>query len=137
MSERPTRIRQIGVVCEARANVLAELIEALGAAGVNIETLDSETIGETVVATLSVDQHDAAMHALARAGFHAVGEDAFLVRLPNRPGALAEIARRFHRANVPLRSVRIIRRGDAWGVVAVSAERTDEALDLVRDVLIS
>jgi histidine decarboxylase len=128
---------QISVVGEARANVIPELIEALGSAGVNIETLDSQTIGPTVVAILTVDRYDDAVRTLAQAGFHAVTEDALLVRLEDKPGALAEVARRFHAASVPLHSVRIVRRGEGWGVVALGTPRTEEALALVGDALIS
>lgn len=130
-------MRQISVVEEAGPDVIAELIEAVAAAGVNIETLDSETHQGTFVARMTVDRYDDAIRALSQAGFHAISEDALLVRLDDRPGALAEIARRFHQAGIPLRSVRIIRRGEGWGIVAVSTPRTQEALELVRDVLIS
>ena len=131
------QLKQISVVCEARPNLIAELIEALAAAEVNIETLDSQTIGGTVVAILTVDRYDDAVRALAAGGFSAVGEDALLVRVDDRPGALAALARRFHQANIPLHSVRIIRRADGWGVVALSTPRSEEALDLVRKELIS
>ena len=131
------RLKQISVVSEARANVIPELIEALAAAGINIETLDSQTFGGTVVAILTVDRYDDAVRTLAVAGFPAVCEDALLVRVDDRPGALAELARRFHQANIPLESVRIVRRADGWGVVALSTPRTEEALSLVREELIS
>jgi hypothetical protein len=130
-------MRQIHVVEEAGPNVIAELIEAVASAGVNIETLDSETLQGTLVARMTVDRYDDAIRALNQAGFHAISEDVLLVRLDDRPGALAEIARRFHTAGIPLRSVRIIRRGEGWGIVAVSTPRTQEALELVRDVLLS
>ncbi|GIW88387.1 MAG: acetolactate synthase [Isosphaeraceae bacterium] len=129
-------MRQIHVVEEAGADVIAELIEAIAAAGVNIETLDSEALPGTLVARLTVDRYDDAMRALNQAGFHAIGEDVLLVRLEDRPGALAELARRFHAAGIPLRSVRIIRRGEGSGIVAVSTPRLEEARELVRDVLL-
>jgi histidine decarboxylase len=132
-----TPLQQISVVSEARPNVIAELIEALAASEINIETLDSQTFGGTVVAILTVDCYDDALRALAVAGFPAVGEDALLVRVDDRPGALATLARRFHQANIPLHSVRIVRRAEGWGVVALSTPRTEEALALVRDELIA
>ena len=46
---------------EARpSDVIAEMIEAVAVAGVNIETLDSETTDGTVVAILTVDRFDEA-----------------------------------------------------------------------------
>ena len=66
-----------------------------------------------------------------------MSEDAIIIRIADEPGALAKISKRFHDAEIRLRSVRIIRRGSGCGLVALSTERSEQALDLVRDVLIS
>jgi hypothetical protein len=130
-------MKQLTVVCEERPNLIADLIEAVASAGVNLETLDSQSIAGTMVAILTVDQYDAALQALARAGMPAVSEEAILVNLEDRPGALAAIAHRFREAGIPLRSVRILRRAEGLGLVALSTPRTAEALALVQDVLIA
>ena len=52
-------------------------------------------------------------------------------------GELARISRRFKDANISMRSVRIIRRATGTSIVAISTERTDEAMELVKDVMIS
>jgi hypothetical protein len=130
-------MKQICIVSEDRPNVIAEIIETVGRVGVNIETLDSELINSTVVAIMTVDHYDEALRVLAESGFSAISEDALLIRLEDRPGALAAIARRFKEANIPLRSVRIIRRAGGSGIIALTTARTDEALALVKDVLIA
>jgi hypothetical protein len=66
-----------------------------------------------------------------------VTEDAILVKLRNEPGALAKIARRFTDAGVGVRSVRFIQRDKNYGLVAISTDRTDKAMALVSDVLVS
>ncbi len=86
---------------------------------------------------LTVDRYDEALAALRDAGVHAVSEDAIIIRIADEPGALARISRRFHDAGIRLRSVRIIRRNAGSGLVALSTERTERALDLVRDELVS
>lgn len=130
-------MKQISIVCEDRPNLIAEMIETVGREGVNIETLDSDAIHGTVVAVMTVDRYDDALRALAQGGFVAISEEALLIRLDDRPGALAEIAHRFKDADLPLRSVRIIRRSGGTGIVALTTARTDEALALVKDVLIA
>jgi hypothetical protein len=85
----------------------------------------------------TVDRYDEALVALRDAGVPAVSEDAIIIRIADEPGALARISRRFHDAEIRLRSVRIIRRDGGHGLVALSTERTERALDLVKDVLIS
>ena len=130
-------MKQICIVSEDRPNVIAEIIETVGRIGVNIETLDSEAISSTVVAIMTVDRYDDALRVLTQSGFSAISEDALLIRLDDHPGALAAIAHRFKEASIPLRSVRIIRRAEGSGIVALTTARTDEALALVKDVLIA
>jgi hypothetical protein len=78
--------------------VVAEISEALAAAGVNIEELAAEGVGGTAVAILAVDRYDEALRALAGRGFKAVSEDALVVQLDDRSGELARIAWRFNEA---------------------------------------
>ena len=130
-------MRQITIVTEHSAGILARISEVLAGRGINIETLDAETIDEHGVAILTVDRYDEALAALRDAGLPAVSEDAIVIRIADEPGALARISRRFDDASIRLRSVRIIGRGKGYGLVALSTERTERALELVRDELIS
>ena len=130
-------MKQITIVAESSPGLLARVSEILAARGINIETLDAETVQDYSVVILTVDRYDEALAALRDAGLHAVSEDAIIIRIEDEPGALARISRRFHDAGIRLRSVRIIRRSAGSGLVALSTERTERALDLVRDVLIS
>ncbi len=130
-------MKQITIICESRPGVMAEISEALAAAGVNIETLDAETFGTSGVIIMTVDKYDDALRALARTPFHAISEDAIVVQLDDKPGELARITRRFKEAEINLRSIRIIRRDAGKSIVAISTRRPEEAKELVKDVLIS
>ncbi len=130
-------MKQITIVAESAPGLLAQVSEILAARGINIETLNAETVQDYGVVILTVDRYDEALAALRDAGLHAVSEDAIIIRIEDEPGALARISQRFHDAQIRLRSVRIIRRSAGHGLVALSTDRTEEALDLVRDVLIS
>ena len=130
-------MKQITIVAESDPGLLARASEVLAERGINIETLDAETVQEHGVVILTVDRYDEALAALRDAGIPAVSEDAIIIRIVDEPGALARISRRFHDAEIRLRSVRIIRRNEGYGLVALSTERTEKALDLVKDVLVS
>ena len=130
-------MKQITVVGESDPGLLARVSETLAARGINIETLDAQTVEDHGVVILTVDRYDEALAALRDADVPAVSEDAIMIRIADEPGALAKISKRFHDAEIRLRSVRIIRRGSGSGLVALSTERSEQALDLVRDVLIS
>ena len=130
-------MKQIRVFTRDRPGILAEISEALSAAGVNIESIAGESTGTTAVVEIIVDRYNDALRALARTPFRAITEDVLLVKLADRPGALAEIARRFKEAQLNLRSVRTIHREGADSIVAIDAEDPAKARELVKDVLIS
>ena len=130
-------MKEIFIVSDNRPNMVAEITEALAEAGVNIEFLSAEIIGGSRVAILTVDRYDEALRALARTPYQALSEDAILIQLDDKPGELARITRRFADAGIELRSIRIIRYEGGTGIFAVAADRTEEAAELLKDVLIS
>jgi hypothetical protein len=129
-------MKQIVVVCETRDGLVAEIAETLADRRINIESIDAEESGNIDVVTLTVDKYDEALQALLDIGIHAVTEDVVLLRMPDRPGALATVAKRFKDNKIHLRSIRLIHRSGGKAIVAVSMDRTDEAMKLVREFMI-
>lgn len=129
-------MKEIVIITQNRAGLVADISDALAARGINIETLDAEDAHDLAVVSLTVDRYDEALGALRDAGFDAVTEDALVIRLPDEPGALAKVARRFKDADVDLRSLRIIQRQQGFALVALAAERTEQARALVKDYLL-
>lgn len=130
-------MKQITIVTESRRGLTADIATLLADADINIETLDAEDVEGADVVTLSVDHYNRALAVLRDAGYSAVTEDALLVRLKDEPGALAKVAVKFKEADIAVRSIRIIRRRNGLGIVAISTERTEAAKALVRDSLIA
>lgn len=130
-------MKQIRIVTNDRPGILAEVADAMASAGVNIEDLAAESTGSFAVIEMTVDRYDEALRALARTAFRAITEDILLLKVVDKPGALAEIAKRFKDAQINLRSTRTVHRTEGYCVVAIDAERTDEVKALVQDVLIS
>lgn len=130
-------MKQITIITDDRPGVVADLAKLLGDRGINIEEMDAEVEDEHGVIIIEVDKYDEALKALRDASYRAVSEDAILIKLKDEPGALAKVAVRFKDAQINLRSVRIMRREKGYSLVAIVTERTDEALELVKDVLVS
>lgn len=130
-------MKEIVIVSDNRPYIVAEITEALADAGVNIEFLSAEIIGGSRVVILTVDRYDEALRALSRTAYQALSEDAFLIQLDDKPGELAQITRRVTDAGIELRSIRIIRYEGGTGIFALAADRTEEAMELLKDVLIS
>ncbi len=131
-------MKQLSIVTKNNLGVVTRISEALAQAGINIESLDAELAGDRVIVVLNVDQYDKALQVIHQLeNMQVITEDAILVRLVNEPGALAKIARRFTDAGIGLRSMRFIQRDQQFGLVAIGTERSEEALKLVADVLVS
>jgi len=130
-------MKQITIITDDRPGIVADIAQLMGDRDINIEELNAEVEDEHGVIIIAVDKYDAALKALRDAGYAAVSEDAILIKLKDEPGALAKVASRFKEAQVNLRSVRIMRREQGYSLVAVVTRRTEEALALVEDVLVS
>ncbi len=131
-------MKQLSIIAENRLGVVTEITEALAAGGVNIESLDAENAVNCSVIVLTVDCYERALQLIHKLpDMRIITEDAILVKLVNEPGALAKIARRFTDAGIGLRSIRFLERNNEFGLVAISTDRTEAALALVGDVLVS
>lgn len=128
-------MKQIVIITENKPGIIADIATALTEHEINIESFDVETDDDHGIFSLNVDQnYDLALRVLLEKGYNAVTEDAIVIRLEDKPGALARVAQRFAQANINVRSVRIIRRLTDYSLVAISTDRTDEAMQLVEDL---
>jgi len=130
-------MKQIVIVMPNRPGILADISTATGDAGVNIEEIEADAVGEMGVVRLTVDDYDKAIRALHDAGLHPLSEEVFLIKLEDAPGSLAAVARRFKDANVDIKSLRLVSRDGKHAIAAISCEKTDEARELVKDILVS
>ena len=130
-------MKQIVIPVPNRPGVVADVSEALGLAGVNIEEMDAEGAVNNGVIILVVDQYDIALRALQEAGFQAITEDALVLKLHNEPGSLAKIARRLEVASINIRSLRIAKHLGGYTLVTLVTDRQDEARALLQDCLVS
>lgn len=86
--------KQLAVFLENKPGTLARVCEALAQKGVNLLALTvSDTVDHAVVRVV-VDKPSEALAVLEDAGMLVVESDVLVTEVPNRPGALAEIARR-------------------------------------------
>lgn len=130
-------MKQITVISRRNPDASVVVAEVLGQAGVNIDTIDVETVDETTLVVLTVDRYDDALCALQRAELEALTEDVILVVVEDRPGSAAAIGKRLLDAGIHLRSLRILRRQNDRAIVGVAVDRTDRAMELLKDVLVS
>lgn len=115
-------MKEIIIPVRNAPGTLASVSETLARAEVNIEFIEARVLGERGVIVLRVDRYDAALRTLSDAGYRAVTEDALVLDLENRPGSLAEVARRLADARIGIRSLRIVERAGERSLVTLIAD---------------
>jgi len=129
-------MKEIVIVAHNHPGLMADIAAALAERNINIESIDAKQAQELAVMELTVDRYDEALTALRDAGFNAITEDAIVISLPDQPGALAKVAKRFKDARIDMQSLRILQRNRGTALVALATKRTDEAMELLREYLV-
>jgi hypothetical protein len=128
-------MKQIAIISGNRPGEVAHIAEIIAAQGINIDDLDVDSAGGRSTIHLRVDRPDEALHALREADYKATSEDTLLIRLEDKPGALASIAARFRDASLNVRSMHIVKREGNGVLVSLFTNDNVRAAELVRDVL--
>lgn len=131
-------MRRLTVITANQPGDLADITTALAAQHINVDDIEADGHGRRGVIVLTVESgtYDQALATLReQTHFQVFTEDALVVRVEDRPGALAEIATRFKDAAVNLRSMHIIERRNGDSLASIVADDRARAEELVRDVL--
>ena len=124
-------MNRIIVLARNEVGVIADISRALSDEGINIETIDAEELDGKGIVTLTTDAYDDALRVLTDAGFKTVSDHSLVLRIPDKPGALAKIAERFKSAGVNIQSLHIVERQAHHTIVALSADDRGKAEALV------
>jgi hypothetical protein len=95
---------QLVVSLVSKPGVLADLTRTLADANVNVAALSADAVSGRGKIRMVVNNPAAARRALRRAGYRVTEEPAFIVRLQNKPGAVARVAARLARAGINITS---------------------------------
>ena len=111
---------RILIVVDNQVGVLAGITTVLAEAGINVESMNTQTAGDRGAVILTADDTDHALSVLNQAGYKAVGDDAVVVRLKDEPGALARVAGQLRQAGVNIQNLHILARHDGYALIALT-----------------
>lgn len=120
-------VKEIVVSVDDEVGVLADITQTLAEAGVNIETISVDGLGDRGVIILTTDSYDTAMDALRRAKFELVTHDAMVLRLEDRPGALGKVAAKLRDAQVNVQSLHVLKSDGDYVRVAITVDDREKA----------
>lgn len=130
-------MKQITIIAPRQDGLVTRISSVLAQAGINIESLDASDVKDTDIVILIVDKYNEALSALRDADLPAITEDVFVVNIKDEPGALAKVTKRLFDGGIHLHSIRLLSRQFGLALVAVATDRNEEAMDLLKDVLVS
>ncbi len=130
-------MKQLTVLVPNELGIAARLSACLAERGVNIDEIDIEGVEDHGLVVLTVDRYDDALRALSQAGFRVITQDTLLVRLEDRPGALAAVAARLKDAGIDLRSMHILRREKSMTFASLVCSDNARAAEILRDVIVA
>jgi hypothetical protein len=129
-------MKQLTVLVPNETGIAARLTTCLAEHGINIEEIDIEGVEDRGIVVLTVDRYDEALRALSDQGFRVITQNTLLIRLEDRPGALATVAVRLKDAGIDLRSMHILRRQEGGTIASLVASDNAKAAVVLRDVLV-
>lgn len=127
-------MKEISVITENDVGSLAQVAEAVGAVGVNIEAISAYGLDGKAVFRIITNDVLSATKALSRLPNTEVREaNAIIYKMINRPGELGKITRKLANKGVNLESLYIVSRKQDFTEVAIRPHEDD--FDKAREVL--
>ena len=129
--DRINRITRIVVMANNQVGVIADITAVLANAGINLESIDTESSGEQGAVILTTDNSDRALYVLNQAGYKAVGDEVLVLRLRDEPGSLAQVAEKLKQAGVNIQSMHILNRHGGYAMIALTTDDRARTLDAI------
>lgn len=125
------RLIQLDVDVPDRPGELAKLAAILGEAEINIDAISAESAGGRSYMSLIVNQPVQAREALMKRGYTCSTRTVLVVRLEDRPGALAALARKLGDSGVDVMSMIHLGTVGGHAQVAIGVDNLEKARALV------
>jgi hypothetical protein len=127
----------ITILHKDKKGLVADISELLERQGINIDKIHAVVKEKTAEIILVTEQIDKALKALVDNGYTAISSENILVRVKDRPGALAAISRRLSDSNIDIRGITMVNCDIQENIIAISTDQDDKARTLLKDLLIS
>ena len=124
---------RIIIMVNNEVGVLAGITGVLAQAGINVESMNTQSAGDRGAVILTADDTGRALSVLNRAGYKAVSDDAVVVRLRDEPGALARVADELKQAQVNIQNLHILTRQNGYALIALTTSDREATVSALGD----
>ena len=129
-------MKRITVIAEDRKGLIADLSEEMAQGGLNILSINAQSLDGNAYLRLRIEPYDKALCLLRDKGYQAVSDDVIVLRIADQSGSLARIARSLAENDVDIRGVTMIQRADNFCIVAVATDNQALASEILQEQLL-
>ena len=129
-------MKTITIIEKDRVGLLLDISYILAKEKINIESISATTLGDKAIISISVKDPKKAMRVLEKNGFHVESENIIMIKLPDKPGELAKIAKLLAENKVNMRNLYIVARDGKNTIIAIQPDRPRKAKSVLKDYLV-
>lgn len=127
----------ITIIHEDRIGLIAELTELLEAQGINIDRIDAISGDRTATIRITTSDYTKTLAVLNASGYRALPMETILVRVDDRPGALARISRQLSDHAIDIRGITMVQQFEGYTVVSITTDNDDRARGVLAPILVT
>jgi len=130
-------MKLLTILSDTTRNPIAEVTELLARQEIDIRDIDFSQLGAASYLSLAVSDYDRGLELLMAAGYQVISNDIVLIRAEDRPGALAEIAKKLSDQGVAIRSLTLVNSSSNIPLVAVATSDNNKVRELYTEQLVN
>jgi len=128
-------MKELVVLAKDRIGLLADLSYILGQAGINIESISADTLGDKAVMHLIVSDDKLGKEILEKGGFIVMSSDAIVIKVMDKPGELAKVARILANAKINIKNVQLLTKENKLALYTLRVDNAKKATSLLKEYM--
>jgi hypothetical protein len=128
-------MKELLVLARDRIGLLADLAYILGQANINIESISADTLGDKAVMHIIVSDDKLGKDILEKGGFIVMSSDAIVIKIMDRPGELAKVARMLADAKIDIKNVQLLTKENTLALYTLRVDNVKKALTLLKEYM--
>ncbi|NYZ60954.1 ACT domain-containing protein [Candidatus Micrarchaeota archaeon] len=129
-------MKEISIITDDRVGLLADISYILGKAKINIESIAASAVGGKAVLSIVVRDYDRAKSVLENNGFKITAGNVIFVKLEDKPGMLAEIAKMLADEGINVENLHLVSKDGKHTIVGLTVANPKKTKGLLANYLI-
>lgn len=122
-------IKELVVVAQDKVGLLADISYVLAKEKINVEQIDANVVSDKAVISIGIlsAKYESAKKALLKNNMEVLPAESIVVRLEDKPGELAALARKLADAKINMTNVHVLGKDGAHVFDSISVDKPREA----------